>query len=244
MTLDNIQEMLKQFGWEYSISKNQTVIYSSKNYFKMKKDNVYPNIYKYQNNYFKNKVKNITINNENYLIEYLEDISNYIELILNLKQDEMTGLNTRNELERYTNELNKVCTVVMIDIDNFKSVNDIYGHQTGDKVLNLLGTIIRKNIRKNDFAAHYGGEELLIIFDTANTKLVKKRIDHINKIFHSCYKELNLSFSAGISLFNNNEEKIEDCIKKADQALYYVKENEKNNSVIYDSNIKKGEMKI
>lgn len=244
MTLENLRELLKQFDWEYSISKDDSIISSSNNYLNMKENSVYPNIYKYQNKYFKNKVKNITINNEKYIVEYLEDISDYIELILNLKHDEMTGLNTRNELERYTTELNKVCTVVMIDIDNFKSVNDTYGHQMGDKVLNLLGTIIRKNIRKNDFAARYGGEELLIIFDTDNIALVKRRIDNINKIFNSCYREINLSFSAGIALFNNTEEKIDDCIKKADEALYYVKENGKNSSVIYDINMKKDEMKI
>ena len=244
MTLENLKEMLKQFGWEYLISKDNSIISSSNNYLDMKKENVYPNIYKYQDKYFKNKIKNVTIDNENYLVEYLEDVSEYIKLIKNLKHDEMTGLNTRNELERYTNELNRVCTVVMIDIDDFKSVNDTYGHQMGDKILNLLGTIIRKNIRKNDFAARYGGEELLIIFDTANTDLVKRRIDSINKIFNSCYKELNLSFSAGISLFNNTEEKIEDCIKKADEALYYIKTNGKNSSMIYDSSIIKDEMKI
>ena len=100
----------------------------------------------------------------------------------------------------------------------------------------MLGTIIKENIRKNDFAGRYGGEEFLIIFDTNNVEIVKKRIDKINKIFNLKSKNLNLSFSSGISIYDKNKTSSK-TIKEIDIALYYVKRNGKNNSVIYSKEL-------
>ena len=102
----------------------------------------------------------------------------------------------------------------------------------------MLGKIINENIGANDFAGRYGGEEFLIIFATDNTSIVKRRIDKINKMFNINSNSLNLSFSAGISIYNKDKT-IHETIEEADVALYYIKKNGKNNSAIYNRKMKK-----
>lgn len=236
MSLENVKQLLSDFGWEYKISSNDFVLYSS-NYQKLIKEEIYLDTYKYNNLYFKKKIKFIEINDIKYKIEYLEDVTSYIGFVTNLKKDKLTGLYTREEIENYLKKIKRNSIVVLCDIDDFKKVNDKYGHQIGDKVLTLLGKIIRENIRKSDFGGRYGGEEFLIIFDTSNINLVKKRIDELNKKFNIESKEMNLTFSAGISMFNGTKT-ITETIKNSDEALYYAKRNGKNRSVIYDESLK------
>ena len=154
----------------------------------------------------------------------------------NIKKDKITGLATRDDLEDYVSKLRKSSIFVLCDIDDFKKVNDNYGHPVGDQVLNMLGNIIKENIREKDFAGRYGGEEFLIIFDTDNVEIVKKRIDKMNKEFNLRGKNLNLSFSAGISFYVENKT-ITETIKEADIALYYVKRNGKNGSIVYSKEL-------
>lgn len=235
MSLENIKELLSKFSWEYCITCGDDKYYSS-NYFELKKNMVYENVYKFDDNYYKNKTKFIKIDDLEYKIEYLENITKYIEFVLTIKKDKITGLATRDDLEDYVSKLRKSSIFVLCDIDDFKKVNDNYGHPVGDQVLNMLGNIIKENIREKDFAGRYGGEEFLIIFDTDNVEIVKKRIDKMNKKFNLRGKNLNLSFSAGISFYVENKT-ISETIKEADIALYYVKRNGKNGSIVYSKEL-------
>ena len=159
-----------------------------------------------------------------------------------LKKDIVTGLATRSEIENYITTLNNDSIIVMCDIDNFKIVNDTYGHSKGDLVLKELGNIIKKNINsdksKNNFAGRYGGEEFLIIFDSNDVNLIKKNIDKLNKQFNNLNIVPSLSFSAGISIFNK-EKHIQKAIEEADFALYSAKKTGKNKCVIYTSDMNK-----
>lgn len=233
MSLENIKEFLFKFGWEYKISFNDEVIYS-KDYDKLTKNKIYEDTFQFENNYYKKKIKTIVIDEVEYVIEYLEDVTKYIEFVLVLKKDKITGLATREDLEDYISKLRKTSIFVLCDIDDFKKVNDNYGHLVGDQILNLLGSIIKSNIRERDFAGRYGGEEFLIIFDTDNIESVKLRIDKINNEFNNKSMNLNLSFSAGISFYDGSK-KITKTIKEADVALYFVKRNGKKNSAIYSN---------
>ena len=232
MDLQHLKQLLTSFGWEYRITYNNQVILSTK-YNELTKKMIYEDVFQFENNYYKKKTKTIVIDNIEYKIEYLEDITKYIEFVLALKKDKITGLSTREDLEDYISKLRKTSIFVLCDIDDFKKVNDNYGHPVGDQVLNLLGSIVRSNIRDKDFAGRYGGEEFLIIFDTDNIESVKKRIDKINQEFNSKSMNLHLSFSAGISIYDGSK-RITESIKEADVALYYVKRNGKNNSAIYN----------
>ena len=237
MSLDILKELLLSFNWEYRITYEDKV-YCSPKYFELSKKNISENVFKYKNKYYIRKEKIIKIGKSNCKIEYLEDITNNFGKILALKKDKLTGLATRENLEDYIYKLKRISTFVLCDLDDFKKVNDNYGHPVGDQILKMLGSIIISNIRKKDFAGRYGGEEFLIIFDTNDVEMVKKRIDKINRIFNSKSKNLNLSFSAGISIYDKSKT-IAQTIKEVDIALYYVKQHGKNNSIIYNKKLEK-----
>lgn len=235
MTLEILKQLLSSFGWEYKLTYNNKVIYSDR-YNELTKNMIYEDTFQYESSYYRIKKKNIVIDGMECKVSYLEDVTKYIKFIFGLKKDKITGLATREDLEDYIAKLNKISIFVLCDIDNFKNINDNYGHIVGDEILNLLGNVIKSNIRRNDFAGRYGGDEFLIIFDTNNIKCIKERIEMINNEFKLQTKEMKLTFSAGISIFDNNYYK---TIKEADMALYYAKQNGKNNAVIYNKKMEK-----
>ena len=229
--------ILEQLNLEYFILIDNKEVYS-KNYKKIIKNEIKDKIFKYKNFYYEKVVKDIILDKVKYKIEYLENISKYINTIIELKNDKLTGLKTRTDLENYLLFLNKKSIFVLCDLDDFKDINDTYGHQVGDEVLKLFGRIIKENISNNDYAARYGGEEFLIIFNNDNIKKVKSIIYKINQELIRKSKKMHISFSAGIAIYNNDK-KISDTIRKADLALYYVKNNGKNGYYEYNSDLEK-----
>jgi|GEM_PF-6962139 len=150
----------------------------------------------------------------------------------------------RRELEIYKREekANKQIGLVIIDGDNFKRVNDKFGHDEGDRILRELAQIIKKNIRPMDFAGRVGGEEFAILFtflpDEKETNL--RMIERLRKSVEEEIKKKdgsNFTISLGFADTNNREASEIDfstIFKEADSALYYAKENGRNQSVIFD----------
>ena len=171
-------------------------------------------------------------------VDFLKRYGEFKVDFIELKNDKLTGLKIRTDLENYLLFLNKKSIFVLCDLDDFKDINDTYGHQVGDEVLKLFGRIIKENISNNDYAARYGGEEFLIIFNNDNIKKVKSIIYKINQELIRKSKKMHISFSAGIAIYNNDK-KISDTIRKADLALYYVKNNGKNGYYEYNSDLEK-----
>lgn len=241
--INNLKFFFEEINISYCISKKDILIYMSKDYHLIDKNCIKDNIYTYQNKYFQKIIEEYNFDNESYTIKYFFEVSNFITRIINLenenkklKKDSITGLATRSEIENYVTTLSKNAIIVMCDIDNFKKVNDVYGHSKGDKVLKELGNIIKEETQSDthkNFAGRYGGEEFLIIFDDCdNLELIKNKIDYINYRFRQCNITPTLSFSAGISLFTKNKH-IKKAIEEADLALYEAKKTGKNKSVIY-----------
>ncbi|MDP4177916.1 MAG: GGDEF domain-containing protein, partial [Bacillota bacterium] len=131
--------------------------------------------------------------------------------------------------------------IVMADIDDFKKVNDVYGHQFGDEVLIEVCNIISSNIGSQDFLARYGGEELIIyVDDVSDRKKVFQKIDNIRtKISEKIIEYENLSakitISFGISYYTNEKSSLKNVLKSADDMLYYSKKNNKNRVTSIDS---------
>ena len=128
-----------------------------------------------------------------------------------------------------TNRFSHDFGVIMIDIDYFKKVNDEFGHQIGDKVLQELSHIIKSNSRATDIVGRWGGEEFLIISTETNLDELLSLANKLrNKI--CSYKFINGEYktaSFGVSIYHKNEN-INALIKRADEALYKAKENGRN----------------
>jgi diguanylate cyclase len=135
-------------------------------------------------------------------------------------------------------------SLVILDLDDFKKLNDTYGHQAGDEVLRTFGRILQNNMRQEDSAFRYGGEEFAIIASGDKAKNIKLFVDRIRKqvketiIAFESHK-ISFTFSAGVSCVQKTFTK-EDLINTADQALYYAKRHGKDQVVVYNEMVRFG----
>ncbi|MCD6291902.1 MAG: GGDEF domain-containing protein [Deltaproteobacteria bacterium] len=158
--------------------------------------------------------------------------------------DELTGLYNRRALfSRLTEEYSRATrygqgfSLMLIDIDDFKNVNDEYGHQVGDGILKGLGAFLRQNLRDSDFPARYGGEEFLCLLpstDIEQAVMVGNKIRQLlsQSTLSSKKKDvtLRITVSIGIASFTS-EDDIDSLVKRADDALYQAKHLGKNRVV-------------
>lgn len=158
-----------------------------------------------------------------------------------LEKDTLTGLLTRyvfnSQIERLyvSSKADKIpLSAISIDADNFKKINDTYGHAEGDEVLKKIGEIILKNIRLSDFPIRMGGEEILILLPEADINAAYSIAERIrNKVqeeFKS--KPYTVTISLGVTQLKP-EDTIETFLKRADDALYVSKTNGKNQTTIF-----------
>ncbi|HCW54630.1 MAG TPA: GGDEF domain-containing protein [Clostridium sp.] len=140
-----------------------------------------------------------------------------------------------NSLEKKINKKNsEKFAIIMIDIDDFKKVNDTYGHQFGDKVLKTFADIILRNVSKKDIVARYGGEEIIICINNYNYKEdVYNNIEKIRRELEETRivdnnNSINITGSFGIAFFPADGQDVSNLIKCADELLYMSKKNGKN----------------
>ncbi|WP_039764418.1 MULTISPECIES: sensor domain-containing diguanylate cyclase [unclassified Caldicellulosiruptor] len=137
-------------------------------------------------------------------------------------------------------------SVALFDVDNFKKLNDTYGHLFGDKVLQTIVRIAKEKIRKGDIVARYGGEEFVIVFSHLESSEAYKVVERIRRAIENETIEDNLvqtkiTVSFGISSYPAHAENVKDLIKCADIAMYRAKSSGKNCTVIYNQEL---EMKV
>lgn len=157
--------------------------------------------------------------------------------------DELTGLYNRRFLVKSGNRqvekavlLNKPLSVIMLDIDFFKKINDSYGHAEGDKVLQHLAETIIQNIRSEDVAARYGGEEFVIILPGTTCEAAGHAAEKIRLLVEqrrvpiSGNKAIRYTVSSGVASLSEPKCSFEDLLKDADTMLYQSK-NEGRNKV-------------
>ena len=128
----------------------------------------------------------------------------------------------------------------MMDMDHFKRVNDSHDHLFGSFVLSEVGKIIKRNIRKIDFAARYGGDEFLIVLTETNLEGAKAFSERLrgcieNNLFKNNGFEIKLTVSMGFAVFSGNQGiDAKTFVRHADRALYDAKENGRNRVHYYD----------
>lgn len=149
--------------------------------------------------------------------------------------DALTGVPNRMAYEeRVDQEFNRwkrfaePLSMVLIDIDNFKTINDTYGHKAGDKVLRTIGQLVADKLRTTDFFARYGGEEFVLLLpgaDSADALRVsdKLRDDIRNCGFHYRGDGVQITVSCGIASFGGDDN-IDTVFERADRAMYEAKE--------------------
>lgn len=166
--------------------------------------------------------------------ELLEDKNRQLEQLS--ITDPLTGLYNRNRLDTALEyekgrsvRYNDIFSLVMIDIDNFKSLNDRFGHQIGDAALQQTGELIRNSVRFSDIPGRWGGEEFLIIcpetyLEGASGLAERIRLEAASQIFP---ESITLTVSAGAAEYKNGEDR-ETLVKRVDDLLYKAKRAGKN----------------
>ncbi|SJN36043.1 diguanylate cyclase (GGDEF domain) [Pseudoalteromonas sp. JB197] len=151
--------------------------------------------------------------------------------------DPLTGIHNRRSLKVWLDKLiheQTLFTILEIDIDFFKRVNDTYGHDKGDEALKALTKLIQSVARKDDIVARIGGEEFVLVIPNQNSEGAFKIAERLRLAVESSHIDTvgYITISIGIASYPEHGTNIEQVFKKADNALYYAKEHGRNRSVI------------
>ncbi|MFN3975779.1 MAG: GGDEF domain-containing protein [Aquificaceae bacterium] len=163
--------------------------------------------------------------------------------------DPLTGLPNRRfffehanlileSAKRYKNHF----ALLLMDLDHFKKINDVYGHEAGDLLLKRFADVLRKNSRKSDVPARLGGEEFVLLMPNTNVQQGKVVAERIRQQFQNSVVvhrgvEISTTLSGGLASFVPGVEEIDDLIRMADEALYKAKELGRNRIEVYEPKI-------
>ncbi|WP_162140127.1 sensor domain-containing diguanylate cyclase [Haploplasma axanthum] len=171
---------------------------------------------------FSTKIEREMIDKENIIKENLSMI------------DPLTGLLNRNFLSYRVHELiskqDSNYAVLFLDIDDFKTINDNYGHLVGDKVLEIVSTTILANTTNDDFVIRFGGEEIIIFLKTPNLETAFRKAEQLRIVINAS-EERNIRYrpkvTIGVSMYDKKLP-LNTSIELADKAMYYGKQKGKN----------------
>lgn len=154
------------------------------------------------------------------------------------RTDSLTGIaNTKYFRERAHVEIEKCkrhqrpLTFAYIDCDNFKSINDSFGHKQGDALLQLVARIIERNIRSIDLVGRFGGDEFVIMLPESGDDSARGVITRLQKLLLNAISngKYSISFSIGVATFESILRSLDDMIHRADELMYEAKKSGKNN---------------
>ena len=161
-------------------------------------------------------------------------------------RDPLTGMYNRRfldnalqtEVARAVREREPL-SLMMLDIDHFKRVNDNHGHQAGDEVLKMLAGILSSEARRTDVACRYGGEEFVLLLPKMNIEYARARAERWRQMFAETEVpvesgRLRCTLSVGIAMFPDHGNSAEDLLRNGDRALYFAKALGRNRVASYD----------
>lgn len=204
-------------------------------YVYLETDNIFNNFSRESYKHIKTLMNLLYVMMDNYNLKKISSI------------DKLTGVFLRKYFEDLMNleigrakSLNTNFSLVMCDIDKFKSVNDTFGHRKGDEILRRIGQTLSQRLRTSDLVGRYGGEEFIILLPMTAAEEAFEVCEKVRREIEA-QKMLGLEFpltmSFGIASFPDNGSGEEELLEKADQALYYSKNNGRNRTTLWDPNI-------
>jgi diguanylate cyclase (GGDEF)-like protein len=180
-------------------------------------------------------------------VEYLQQ-----ELREQALRDSLTGLYNRRylndaldrELVRAKRDRSPL-SLLMIDVDHFKKVNDTHGHHVGDKILAQLATLLTTHARGSDIVCRYGGEEFLVLMPGTGEDFARSRAEEIRQksellIGQMEERVVHVTLSIGIAVYPAHGENWEEVVRKADNALYQSKHEGRNRVTVWDGEVHGG----
>lgn len=193
-----------------------------------------------KNSYNKNTVKKLEIL-ASYIAIAIENAKLFNSIEYSATHDWLTDVYNRKEILKKGQAVidnNNGCSVMIMDIDHFKSINDNYGHATGDYVLKTISQLMKEDIKENGYIGRYGGEEFLIVVNSSNKEYVsvianKLRENIENYDFSIDSKNISVTVSIGIYNYSKNDKCFNNNVKFADEALYLAKLFGRNKVVNY-----------
>ena len=246
-----LPDCLEDFEIETSSNNNGENLVESADEFQSRKEFDFY----YENNLIGKVCFYSTQNVEWNKLKFMPTAKSELDLYLRLKYlyvktcylsitDELTKLYTRRHLDSVlTQEFERakrygtIISVAMADIDNFKKINDKFGHQAGDYVLREISKIFTDTLRKTDFVYRYGGEEICILMPETCIQNVIMPLERIrknieNKTFIHNDQKIDVTISIGATTYSKDMRTPSDLIEKSDVALYKAKKSGKNKVVI------------
>lgn len=151
--------------------------------------------------------------------------------------DDLTGIpNRRHFYEIAAREIERCrrykhpFTIVFLDCDNFKVINDTLGHDAGDRVLRMMAASLKQAVRATDTVGRFGGDEFIVLLIETNTALIENIVTRIKDSLTAVMRKNNLSltFSIGAVIFFQPPESFDDMTKRVDEAMYRVKNSGKD----------------
>ena len=173
-----------------------------------------------------------------------ESMREYSELVTAAAQDPMTGLLNRRSIAKQINEFletadpSEIHALFMIDVDDFKNINDSFGHQYGDRIIKDTADAISSVFRSSDLIARMGGDEFMVLMKNVGSgraalRKAEELISALQFSARSSTADLELSSSAGIALFKAGEKDFTELYDEADSALYQAKNSGKNRFMVF-----------
>lgn len=189
------------------------------------------------------KEEYITINNDTFILQATEiesahklfTLSKVTQLSHTMQLDTLTGAYKKTYFNKHLERIIKekdTAVIVVLDLDNFKLINDTYGHQAGDSTLKEFVSIVQQNIRGEDIFARWGGEEFLLLLKHTNVENALKKVETLRRLVdeHTFKSTGNLTSSFGVAELAKTDD-LHSVLQRADKALYEAKENGKNSVV-------------
>ncbi len=171
----------------------------------------------------------------------IEDITDRVKLEAKLRQlsvtDPLTEIYNRRELDRVLNQefqrgqrYDHPFSVILLDIDHFKIINDTYGHDVGDSTLKAIANTLRDTLRQTDVLGRWGGEEFLIVCPSTGIQGALHLANTLRaRIANMTLRDVkSITVSIGVASLHNDDTQISDILKRADNALYDAKRNGRN----------------